>query len=212
MRAAGRSVLAARIVMTTEVPMMRPLPEIAPGGIGSDPTSPNGTSPAPTEAAKETLKSFIAGNMPLLTTFTVLAGLAGFVLTLPLGWFGPLLRAGLLVLTVIVWFDLLDQLPAPLLLSRWRHYPVAYNWRLIWFAYLIQFLMIGFLVFMCIEFPRVAAPAFAAVAAMVVVSRLGDRVGGLVRLVIALIVFELALVLLYPTHQGVSGWLLEHLR
>lgn len=170
---------------------------------------PDGASPTPVAAAQATLKSFIAGNMPLLTTFTVLAGLAGFVLTLSLGWFGPLLRAGLLVLTVIVWFDLLAQFPTPLLLSQWRRYPGEYGWRFIWFAYLIQGLMIGFVVFLTVEVPRVAVPAFAAVAAMAIMSRLGERVSGLARVVIALIVFELLLILLYPTHQGMLGWLLD---
>ena len=65
----------------------------------------------------------------------------------PLGRFYPLL------LTVIVWFDLLEQLPKPLLLSHWRHYPADYSWRLIWFAYLIQVLMLGFIVFLRVEFP-----------------------------------------------------------
>ena len=189
--------------------MMRPVPDVPPDEKDGGHTHPGGNAPA--SATPETLKSFIAGNMPLLTTFTVLAGLAGFVLTLPLGWFGPLLRAGLLVLTVIVWFDLLDQLPKPLLLSQWRHYPADYSWRLIWFAYLIQVLMLGFVVFLSVEFPRVVVPAFAAVAAMLVISRLGERVGGVARLLIALLVFELILILLYPTHQGLSGWLLEHL-
>lgn len=178
------------------------------------PAQPDRESPAatPSPPAPDTLKAFITGNMPLLTTFTVLAGLAGFVITLPLGWFGPLLRSGLLVLSVVVWLDLLDQLPQPLLLSHWRRYPSDYSWRLVWFAYLIQLLMLGFMAFLVIEFPRVVVPALAAIVAVALVSRLGDRVSGVIRLVIGLVVFELLLILLYPTHQGFVGWLLDRTR
>ena len=47
------------------------------------------------------------------------------------------------------------------------------------------------------------------VPAGIAASRLPDRIGGLVRLLIVLLVFEIGLVIFHPNHQGVLGWLFE---
>ena len=164
---------------------------------------------APAPADPVTLKAFITANATLITIFSVLSGLAAFALSLGFGWFGPVLRMGLLLLAVIVWFELLQQFPPATRLSNIRAYPSAYEWRLVWFSYLVQALMAALLLAAALAFPTIVGPGIAAVAAGVAASRLPDRIGGLARLLMVLLVFEIALVIFHPNHQGVLGWLFE---
>lgn len=166
-------------------------------------------SPAPAAAAQEpaTLKAFITSNATLITIFSVLSGLAAFALSLQLGWFGPALRAGLLLMAVLVWIELLGQLPEPLLLSNLRRYPSDQDWRLVWFGYLLQLLMVALLFAGATAFPSLFAALAAAVVATWLTSRLPDRVGGLLRIATAVVVFEIAFSLISQGRDSPLDWL-----
>ena len=160
-------------------------------------TTPSPATPA-AEAEPISLKAFIVGNVSLITLLSIFTGLAAFALTLKLGWFGPLLRGGVLLLAVVVWFELLHQLPKPLLLSNLRSYPSEYNWRLIAFGYLLQVLMVALLLSAAYAAPSSLAPLIALVIAALALHRLPDSVNGLIRVLVGIGVFEMTLGLVAP--------------
>jgi hypothetical protein len=166
-------------------------------------------APAAPPAEIGTLAAFIAARLALISCVSILVGLSGFALTLPGEWLGNYLRNGLLALTVIVWLELLNQLPRELALFRLERIPPGTNWRFIAFAYLVQLMLIAFVIFALQTYGSALLPLVAALAGLFTVSVLARRMPGLLAVICGFLIFEGVMLLVSPGYDGLLGRLLS---
>lgn len=113
---------------------------------------------APGESVPDSLKSFIGANTMLLAAMGAMTGLATFVgRGAGPDWSATLLQFVLTGLAFLLWLEMLTQWPPVLLLHR-APPPPGLPWRLVWFAYGMQLVMVGLIANTIWRQPHVLVP------------------------------------------------------
>jgi hypothetical protein len=114
---------------------------------------------AEASAGPATLRDFVVANFPLLTAVGAFTGLATFVSVNAQGlpWLATALRFLFVVAAALLALELVAQLPPDARLHRARVRP-GQPWRLVAFAYVGQLAMLGALLNVFWQYPRLLAP------------------------------------------------------
>lgn len=150
----------------------------------------------------DSLKAFLSENSLLIVLVGSLTSLSTFLVNLDLGWLDTYLKAVLLAAAAVIWFELHAQWPDEVQLQRplRRERPRA-PWRLLVFSYLMQFLVVLFIVWSVVQAPEVVVPILTMGTVWLVWHRAARGCPpwlGVVALVIAFVVSEVILELLLP--------------
>jgi hypothetical protein len=123
---------------------------------------PRGRKAAQRSAATMTLKDFVLANYPLLAAVGAFTALATFVSNNALGqpWLATYLRFLFMVVAAVLALELVAQLSPELRLDRAR-VPPGTPWRLAAFAYGAQLTMLGAILNVYWQFPRLLLPTLA---------------------------------------------------
>jgi hypothetical protein len=160
-----------------------------------------------------TLKDFVLANYPLLAAVGAFTALATFVSNNALGqpWLATYLRFLFMVVAAVLALELVAQLSPELRLDRVR-VPPGTPWRLAAFAYGAQLTMLGAILNVYWQFPRLLLPTLAlAIGVLLWQGVVPQRARGwpgtsVFVAVVALLVAELVFTLLWK-EQTLLDWL-----
>jgi hypothetical protein len=155
------------------------------------------------------LREFVLANFPLLGAIGGLIGIATFVTALPfyVGWAGPYLAFLLLSAAVLIWLELLAQLPSELMIYQGSP-PPGTPWRLVGFAYAVQLTMVAFIGAFLWRVPRLVVLTLGATIGIgvwrfLLPERVKARRGSLLATaIIALLISIAVLSLVHPAYRS----------
>jgi hypothetical protein len=179
---------------------------------------PRGRKAAQRGAATMTLKDFILSNYPLLAAVGAFTALATFVSNNALGqpWLATYLRFLFIVAATVLALELVAQLSPELRLDRVR-VPAGTPWRLAAFAYVGELAMLGVILNIYWQHPRLLLPTLAlAIGVLLWQVVVPQRARGwpgtsVIVAVVALLVAELVFTLLWK-EQTLLDWLWGQIR
>lgn len=160
-------------------------------------------TPAEATVGPATLRDFVVANFSLLTAVGAFTGLATFVSanTLGLPWLATALRFLFVVAASLLALELVAELPPDARLHRARVRP-GQPWRLVAFAYVGQLAMLGALLNVFWQYPRLLVPTLALAVGVLLWRVVPDHVRGragapILVAAAALLVAALAITLLW---------------